>query len=195
MSVFSHGQGGAIVLRLTAVARSPLLARAPDPCDNTPIMRYVMKQKLFSLTDRFAIRNEAGEDAFFVNGHFSIGHKLSFEDPAGNELLFIRQKLLAFGPTYELFRGDEHVATIRKELFTFFNCTFDIHVDGQGDLEAQGNFSDHEYVVTTGGETAAQISKEWFTWADTYGVDIADGIDPALILASTVVIDICCHEQ
>jgi uncharacterized protein YxjI len=176
-------------------ARSPLLAPIRDPCDNTPIMRYVMKQKLFSLTDRFAIRNEAGEDAFFVNGHFSIGHKLSFEDPAGNELLFIRQKLLAFGPTYELFRGDEHVATIRKELFTFFNCTFDIHVDGQGDLEAQGNFSDHEYVVTTGGETAAQISKEWFTWADTYGVDIADGIDPALILASTVVIDICCHEQ
>jgi uncharacterized protein YxjI len=29
--------------------------------------------------------------------------------------------------------------------------------------------------------------------ADTYGVDIADGENDVLILASTVVIDLCCH--
>ena len=84
-------------------------------------MRYIMKQKVFSLSDKFAIRNEKGEDAFFVNGEvFSLGHKLSFEDLQGNELLFIRQKLLSWGPTYELYRGEEHVATIKKEMFTFF---------------------------------------------------------------------------
>src|SRR3954452_10204506 len=105
-------------------------------------MRYIMKQKVFSLGDKFAIRNENGEDAFFVNGQFlSLGHKLSFEDPQGNELLFIRQKLLSLGPTYELYRGEEHVATIKKELFTIFHCAFDIHIDGEGDLEAHGSLS------------------------------------------------------
>jgi len=159
-------------------------------------MRYIMKQKVFSLSDKYTIRNEKGEDAFIVNGEiFSLGHKLSFEDVQGNELLYIRQKLLSLGKTYELYRGEEHVATIKKELFTFFNCTFDIHVDSQGDLEAAGNFSYHEYTVSRGGQPVAQISKEWFTWADTYGVDIADGVDEALILASTVVIDLCCHER
>ena len=159
-------------------------------------MRYIMRQKVFSFADRFAIRNESGDDAFFVNGQaFSIGHKLSFEDVRGNELLFIRQKLLSLGPTYEIFRGEQHVATIRKELFTVFQCTFDIHVDGQGDLEAQGNLTDHEYTVTRDGEPVAQISKAWFEWADTYGVDIADSEDPVLILASTVVIDLCCHPR
>jgi uncharacterized protein YxjI len=159
-------------------------------------MRYVMKQKVFSLADRFAIRNEAGEEVYFVNGEvFSIGKKLSFEDAEGNELLFIRQKLLSFGPTYEIFRGDEHVATVRKEPFTFFQCTFDIHVDGHGDLEATGNLSDHEYTVTRGGSDAARISKQWFAWSDTYGVDIADTEDQVLILATTVVIDMCCHER
>ena len=45
-------------------------------------MRYIMKQKVFSLGDRFTIRSERGEDAFVVNGEvFSLGHKLSFEDP------------------------------------------------------------------------------------------------------------------
>src|SRR3974390_1715931 len=121
-------------------------------------MRYVMKQKVFSLADRFAIRNEAGEEVYFVNGEvFSIGKKLSFEDARGNELLFIRQKLLSFGLTYEIFRGDEHVPTIRKQPFPLFHSTFDIPLDGHGDLEAAGNLSDHEYAVTRGGAPVAQI--------------------------------------
>jgi uncharacterized protein YxjI len=159
-------------------------------------MRYIMKQKVFSIGDKFAIQTENGDDAYFVNGRaFSLGHKLSFEDANGNELLFIRQKLLSLGATYEIYRGDEHVATIRKEPFTFFHCTFDIHVDGQGDLEAEGSFSDHEYTVTANGEPVAQISKQWFAWSDTYGVEIAEDVDPVLMLASTVVIDLCCHDN
>jgi uncharacterized protein YxjI len=159
-------------------------------------MRYIMKQKVFALGHKFVIRNENGEDAFLVDGEvFSLGHKLSFADPQGNELLFISQKLLSLGPTYELYRGEEHVATIKKELFTFFQCAFDIHIDGADDLQATGNLSDHEYTVTRGGGQVAQISRQWFSWADTYGVEVADGEDPVLILAATVVIDMCCHER
>jgi uncharacterized protein YxjI len=39
----------------------------------------------------------------------------------------------------------------------------------------------------------AEVSKRWFSFSDTYGVDIADGEDDTLILASTVVIDMVCH--
>jgi uncharacterized protein YxjI len=159
-------------------------------------MRYIMKQKVFSFGDKFAIRNENGEDAFFVNGEvFSLGHRLSLEDAQGNELIFIKQRLLSWGPTYELYRGEEHVATIKKEIFTFLHCTFDIHIDGQGNLEAQGDLSDHEYSVTREGELVAQVSKQWFSWSDTYGVDVASSEDPVLILASTVAIDMCCHDR
>ena len=110
-------------------------------------------------------------------------------------MLFVKQTLLSWGPTYEIYRGEEHLATVKKELFTLFKCAFDIHVDGQEDLEAQGDLFDHEYTVTRDGEPVAQISKQWFSWSDTYGVEIADGADPLLLLASTVVIDVCCHEQ
>jgi uncharacterized protein YxjI len=157
-------------------------------------MRYLMKQKVFSFGDKFAIQNENGADVFYVDGRvFSLGHQLAFEDLEGNQLAFIKQKVLSWGQTYEIYRGEDHVATVKKELFTLFQCTFHIHVDGQGDLEATGNLSDHEYVFTRGGEPVAQVSKQWFTWADTYGVDLVDGEDPVLILASTVVIDMCCH--
>jgi uncharacterized protein YxjI len=159
-------------------------------------MCYLMKQKLFAWGDDFYIKDETGRDAFFVDGKgFSFGDQLSFPDLAGNELVYIKQRLLAWGPTYELYRGDQLFAVVSKELFTFFSCRFTVDVAGPDDLEAEGDFLDHEYVFNRGGNTVAAVSKEWFSWSDTYGVDIAKGEDDVLILASTVVIDMACHDK
>lgn len=157
-------------------------------------MRYLMKQKLFCFGDDFTVKNEAEEDVFFVDGRaFSIGNKLSFQDMNGNELAFIQQKLLSWGPTYEIYRDGELAAVVKKELFTFFRCTFTVDVPGPDDLEAQGSFTDMEYTFTRDGGQVAEVSKRWFSFSDTYGVDIAEGEDDVLILASTVVIDMVCH--
>jgi len=157
-------------------------------------MRYVMKQKLFSWGDDFRIQDDQGQDVFFVDGRaFSIGDKLSFQDMEGNELAFISQRLLAWGPTYEIYRAGQLFATVKKSLFTFFRCKFTVDVPGPDDLEAQGDFLDHEYTFTRGDRVVATVSKKWFSWTDTYGVDIAEGEDDILILASTVVIDMVCH--
>jgi len=157
-------------------------------------MRYVMKQKLFAWGDKFRIQHEAGQDVFVVNGRaFSLGNKLAFEDTSGNELAFIQQKLLSWGPTYEIYHAGQLAAIVKKELFTFFRCRFMIDAPGPDDLEAEGSFTDMEYAFTRGNQTVALVSKKWFSWADTYGVDIADDQDDVLILASTVVIDMVCH--
>ena len=157
-------------------------------------MRYLMKQKLFCWGDDFSIKNEAGEDAFFVDGKaFSIGDKLSFQDMQKNELAFIRQKLLCWGPTYEITRNGELAAVVKKHLFTFLKCKFTVDVPGPDDLEAQGSFLDMEYTFTRAGQVVAEVSKRWFSLTDTYGVEIQEGEDDVLILASTVVIDMVCH--
>jgi len=158
-------------------------------------MRYVMKQKLFCWGDDFAIKNEAGQDVYFVDGKaFSFGDKLSFQDMQRNELAFVRQKLLSWGPTYEIYRKGELAAVVKKELFTLFRCRFTVDVPGPNDYEAQGDFMDMEYTFSRAGKgQVAEVSKRWFSWSDTYGVDISDGEDEVLILASTVVIDMVCH--
>lgn len=157
-------------------------------------MRYLMKQRLFCWGDDFAIKDEAGRDAFFVDGRaFSFGDKLSFQDLQGNELAFIRQRLLAWGPTYEITRNGALAAVVKKHLFTLFRCKFTVDVPGPDDLEAQGSFLDMEYQFTRQGRMVAEVSKRWFSWNDTYGVDIQDGEDDVLLLASTVVIDMVCH--
>jgi len=159
-------------------------------------MRYVMKQKFWSWGDDFHIRDADGKDAFFVDGRaFSWGDKLSFQDMQGNQVAFIRQKLLSWGPTYEIERDGRLVAVVKKKLFTLLRCRFTVDVPGPDDLEAQGSFLDHEYTFERHARPVAQVSKKWFSWTDTYGVDINDGEDHVLILASAVVIDMVCHQE
>lgn len=159
-------------------------------------MRYVMKQKLWAIGDDFTIKDADGNDRFFVDGKaFTIGDKLSFQDMQGNELAFIRQKLLSWGRTYEIYHGQKLAAVVKEAMFTFLKNRFSVDVPGPDDLEAEGNFTDHEYIFTRGGAEVAHVSKQWFAWADTFGVDVADGEDDVLILATTVVIDLCIHKD
>jgi uncharacterized protein YxjI len=157
-------------------------------------MRFQMRQKMFSFGDDFAVTDETGREAFYIDGRaFSIGQKLSVLDADRNEVAFISQKLLAWGPTYEIYRDGALAAVVKKHLFTFLSCKFSVDVPGPDDLEAVGNFLDMEYVFNRSGGVAAVVSKRWFTLTDTYGIEIADGEDAALIIASAVVIDLVCH--
>lgn len=159
-------------------------------------MRYVMKQKLLSWGDDYYIRDEQGREVYFVDGKaFSIGGQLSFRDLEGNELAFIRQKLWNLRPTYEIHRGGALAAVVQRELFALFHHRFTVDVPGPDDLEAKGDFLDHEYSFTRGEREVATVSKKWFSFADTYGVEIADGEDDVLILASAVVVDQVCHRD
>lgn len=159
-------------------------------------MRYLMKQKLFAFGDDFTIKDENEKDRYFVDGQMlSLGDKLSFQDMEGNELARIEQKMLSMGKTYLVYRDGKKVATVKKKLFTFFRDVFDVEDAAAGDLDAQGDFIDHEYEFTRDGQRIATVSKKFFSWTDTYGVEIAEGEDDVLLLACTVVIDMCSHDD
>ncbi|MEO5511141.1 MAG: LURP-one-related family protein, partial [Longimicrobiales bacterium] len=114
---------------------------------------------------------------------------------SGNELAFIKQRLLSWGPTYEVFGAGAMIAEVKKELFTFFKCRFTVDVPGPDDLEATGNFLDYEYEFTRGDTVVARVSKQWFAWSDTYGIEVIDSGDALVILTATVVIDAVCHQE
>lgn len=154
-------------------------------------MRYQLRQKIWSWGDDFTITDDQGREVYQVDGRaWSWGDKLSLRDMRGNELAFIAQKLLSWGPTYEIYRDGREIATVKKAHFTLFHDRFRIDVPGPDDFEAEGDFLDHEYVFLRGGREVARVSKRWWSWSDTYGVEIAEGEDAVLILATAVVIDL-----
>ena len=182
---------------LDSTTQKPLPFAPCTPCVSRcypRAMRYQMRQKLFSFGDDFTIKDGDGNACFNVDGKvFSIGNKLSIEDRSGKEVALIKQKMISFGPSYEITRDGKMLAFVTKSLFTLFNCKFTVDVPGPDDLEAKGSFTDHDYAFTRGSREVARVSKKWFSLTDSYGVDIENGEDDVLILASTVVIDMCCH--
>jgi uncharacterized protein YxjI len=156
--------------------------------------RYRMRQKLFSLRDAFRIESADGESRYIVKGRLiSLRDRLSFQDEEGEELQHIIQRLVSFRPRYEIYRGGHRYATVKKRLLVPIGSRFVISVAGGPKLTARGNFLDYEYSFRQAGRHVAQVSKRWFTLADTYGVQVDDDVDDLLILACAVVIDMLNH--
>ena len=88
---------------------------------------------------------------------------------------------------------DQVAAVVKKDFINVFRLGFTVDVPGPDDLEATGSLLDHEYTFRRGDRVVAQVSKQWFSLLDTYGVEIAPGEDDVLVLASTVVIDMIAH--
>lgn len=152
-------------------------------------MKYQVKEKLFSFADDFTIKNEYGEDKFKVRGKFlSIGHKLNLEDLNGNTLYYIEQKVLRLLPEYYIYNSNgNQIAKVKKQ-FTFFKPKYNIE-SNYGYYELNGNVFDHDFELIKNNSACAIISKRWFSFSDTYGIDVSDNEDHAFILSLIIVLD------
>jgi uncharacterized protein YxjI len=158
---------------------------------------FRMRQKLVSIGDDYWIEDDEGQRVYKINGKaMRIRDTLILEDPDGHELFKIQEKKLHIRDTMEIEddSGDT-VATVKKALITPLRERFDVKVEGGEDLEVKGNIVDHEYKIERGGDKVAEVSKKWFRIADTYGVEVAQDQDPALILAVAAVVDTMTHES
>ena len=158
-------------------------------------MKYVIKEEFWALADKFHIYDEYQRPIFFVDGKvFSWGDQLSFQDMQGNELAFISQKLMTLMPKYEIHRNGQLFAEVLKE-WSWFEKKFTLDVPGPNDYTIDGKFWTHEYVFRREGQVVATVSKAYFSWSDSYGIDISEGEDDISILCTAIVIDQVLHDD
>ena len=154
-------------------------------------MRLYIKQKVFSFGDKFTVKDEYGNDKYFVEGEvLSWGKKLHVFDTAGHEVAFIRQEVFTWMPRFHVYLGARQAATVRKE-FSFLTPRY--AVDGL-DWEVTGSFWEHDYEITKNGLPIVTITKEWMTWGDSYELNIRNPADELIALAVVLTID-CVVEQ
>jgi len=157
-------------------------------------LQFYIREKLFSIGDRFSIQDVSGNDVFNVEGKvFSIGNKLKIYDAHGNEIVYIEQKLFKLLPEYNIYLNGNHAAKVKKE-FTFFNNKF--HIDSSmGNYEIEGDSFAHDFSITKNSNIVAEITKKWLSLGDTYEIDINDDENYAFILAMVIVIDQVLHDN
>jgi uncharacterized protein YxjI len=151
-------------------------------------MRYKIRQRIFSIGDSFTIKDEYDNDRYEVQGKvFSLGNKLRIYDLAGRELAYIEQELFHLFPTYNIYLEGGHAASVKKEL-SFFRPSFVID-SSMGNYTVDGDIFSHEFQILKYGRPVASVSKTWFSFSDSYGVDIEDTENQAFMLALVIVID------
>ncbi len=157
-------------------------------------MKYAIKQKFFSLAESFTIKDESEQDAFKVKAQlFSIPKKLRLYDMSDNELCLIQKRMFKLLPQYDIYRNGQVVANVKKK-FQLFRNDFTITA-GAMVYEIKGNWVGLEFSIIKDGREAAKISKKFFSWTDTYGVEIANGEDTVELLALAIVIDMAVHDN
>jgi uncharacterized protein YxjI len=145
-----------------------------------------VKQKLFSLGEKFTVMDQAEQPCYFVEGSFmKIPKSFTITNTAGHEIAEITKKIFSFLPKFYVNSNGREIAMIEKE-FSFFKARYNIYAAG---LEVEGNWWDMDFSVSRGGQTIASIKKEWFKIADTYTISILDEQYEELIIALVIAID------
>lgn len=157
-------------------------------------MQYMIRQKIFSLGDKFAIRDENEMDVFLVKSQLlSFGKKLRIFDLNENEVCFIEQQLFKFMPQYSIYINGEMIANVKKK-FALLKNDFEI-LSNNANYYVEGEFLAHEFRIFSDRKLIGQVSKKFFSLTDTYGVQVDDDEDQVLVLALAIVIDMVCHDS
>ena len=149
-------------------------------------MKRYIREKVFSWSDQFAVKDELGNDRYLIKGEiFSLGKKLHILDMLRREIASIKQELFTFMPSYHVWVGDADVAQIVKK-WTFLRPKYEI---AGLSWEINGDLWEHRYQIFCGGHPIVSIQKAWMTWGDAYELDIVDPKDELLALAVVLAID------
>ncbi|HNZ43020.1 MAG TPA: LURP-one-related family protein [Bacteroidales bacterium] len=156
-------------------------------------MKYIVKQKLWSLTDQFSVKDQQDNVVFFVDSErFSVAKKLFLSDNKKNVLFRIEQKLMKLLPIYEIYKGDMLYAVLKKKP-GFLKAKIEIEQNG-APLLISGDKLSLDFTISSDGKELAKISKKWSGLSDTYAVDISTGENDAFVIAMVICIDEMIYE-
>ena len=80
-------------------------------------MKLLIEERIFTWSDRFTVRDEAGNDRYYVEGElFSWGKKLHVCDLSGREVAYIEQQLFTFRPRYAVYAGGRLIGEVVRAI-------------------------------------------------------------------------------
>jgi uncharacterized protein YxjI len=154
-------------------------------------MRYHIRERAWSLTESFVVRDEAGQVVFDIKGKFfHIGDDLVMYDRfTGQPLVHIKQRILSLLPRYEIYRNNQHWASIHEQ-FRFFGERFKVDGDNGMVFHINGDIWRWNFTVSDdNGNLLAQIGRQFSLFRDSYAINVAQGVDAPFIIALAIVIE------
>lgn len=151
--------------------------------------RFVVKSK-FGMGKDFEVQDIEGRRAFVIDGKVGPRPKAEVQDSSGSTLYTVRGKLLGIPKHMSIAdSAKREVASLKAKHFSPIKSRMTLELADGGELSVEGEITEKEYTISTGGQPVAAITEKWVTVRDTYTVDVRDGVDPGLVLAALWAID------
>ncbi|NLY62283.1 MAG: hypothetical protein GX074_00270 [Erysipelothrix sp.] len=148
-------------------------------------MKLYIKQKVFALTEDFTVTDESGQIVYRVSGSFMrIPKKFEIYDTSNNLVCEIEKELFRMFSHFNI-RTSTHDLVVKKN-FSWFNHSISI-VGSNWRLE--GNILNRDFRIVSGSHPILSFSKAFFSFQDSYELNIANENDAVLCLAIVIVID------
>lgn len=161
-------------------------------------MKFHIKERAWTLREEFMVRDQQGAPAFKIKGKFfHVGDNLVIHDlQTHEEVAHIKQKVLTFTPHYEIYHQGQHWASMHEKLLHFFGERFKIKLENGSTLHIEGNIWNWDFTVSDEqGNLLAQIGRRISLFSDSYGVEIAQGINVPLMLALAIATEMIREHQ
>ena len=148
-------------------------------------MKLFVKEKLFSMHNRYYIYNEDEELAYEIESKvISIGDKTTIYDKNHNAVAYIEQEIFHLTPHYNVYIENEYKYQIKKK-FQFFKNDYELSnmykVDGS-------TFNLNFTIINNQGKTVALVNRKFLSIGDKYQIEIIDENDIYTILTIIVAI-------
>lgn len=147
---------------------------------------FYMRQKVFSLGEKFTITDQNEQPKYTVQGSFmQIPKQFTIYDETSETVGTITKKMISLLPAFYV-SVDGFKEIMIQKAFTFFKTRFDIHAEN---IHIVGDIFDKFFEVHGSSGVIAYVEEKWFTWGDTYTIDVADERYEALVISLVVAID------
>lgn len=150
-------------------------------------MRVIIKNKFFSVGGSSTVKDENGNDAFFVKGRmFSPTHVKWVCDLEGNKLFKVRNRWFNwFAHKAYVYEGKTKVAKVKHPMFSVKKFIVEGYAD---EILINGDFFSLKSSIMKNGEVAGVINREITIVNDAFSLDASDEEMPFMI-ALVIAID------
>ena len=145
-----------------------------------------MKQKLFSIGEKFTITDEEGRAKYYVEGSLlKVPKCFTIYNENKQSIGKVSKKLVSLLPKFDVEVDGQASITIEKQI-SLLKAKYEIKGNG---LTIKGNLLDMDFSVLKNGRKVGSISKKWISLGDSYEINIVDEGLEEVMVAIVVAID------
>lgn len=135
--------------------------------------RYIFKEKFFKITDKYWIKDEDGNDSFYLDQDFTfMGYRAAVYGPDRKRLFKIEKKILSLLPKFFVDFEDGSEMVVNKR-FTLLRKSIDVDTDF-GTINLKGSIWDYNFVISLDGQKIGEVSRKFISLTDQYALTVYD---------------------